>query len=63
MQTPILLLVALALLAASALAAAEPMVLARGGKTELRIVVAPDATEAENYAASELATASSPAAP
>ena len=35
---------------------AEPLVLAKGGQTDLRIVVAADATEPEKYAAQELAT-------
>jgi len=34
---------------------AEPLLLAKGGQTEFRIVVADDATEAEKYAAQELA--------
>ena len=36
--------------------AAEPLGLAQGGRTAFRIVVADDATEAEQYAAEELAS-------
>ena len=43
------------LLAVSTSTAAEPIVIARDGKTEWRILVTADASEAENYAATELA--------
>ena len=48
------ILVSVGCLMLSALGA-EPLVLAKGGQTEFRIVVADDATEAEKYAAQELA--------
>lgn len=52
----IAILLAVVALAISAVAAAEPMVLARDGKTDFPIFVSGDASPAEKHAASELAT-------